>query len=236
MISRSSGPGPVGMAAGAPLVDPLREVAHLGDAVGDLLPEQHSAAARLRPLAHHDLDGVRAPQVVGVHPVTRGQQLVDERLRGLALLGRHAAVAGGGRGAGDGGASPERLLRRPRQRAEAHPGDGDRDVEMYRLLRETRANRYIRVAALAVALERVARHARAEEEQVVEVRHGPLGAEAADVVDALAGRALDLVDDVAIEDRALAEARPPAAADGAPLDLVTRLAERVELGQGGQTP
>ena len=37
-----------------------------------------------------------------------------------------------------------------------------------------RRQRDVRVAALAVALERVARHAGAEEEQVVEVRHRPL--------------------------------------------------------------
>ena len=56
------------------------------------------------------------------------------------------------------------------------------------------------LAALAVALERVARDARAEQQQVVEVRHAALGAEAADVVDALARGALDLGDDVAVEE------------------------------------
>src|SRR4029079_3189883 len=96
-------------------------------------------------------------------------------------------------------------------------------VEVDRLLGEARAERHVRVAALAVALERVARHARAEEEEVVEVRHGPLGAEAADVVDPLARRALDLVDDVAVEDRALAQPGPPAARRRAALRVVVRL-------------
>jgi hypothetical protein len=65
-------------------------------------------------------------------------------------------------------------------------------------------------AALAVALERVARDAGAEEEQVVEVRQRTLRAEAADVVQALAGRPLDLGDRVAVEQRRLAQPRPPA--------------------------
>ena len=67
----------------------------------------------------------------------------------------------------------------------------------------------VRVAALAVALERVARDARAEEEQVVEVRQPPLRAEAADVVDPLARGALDLGDHVAVEEVRLAEPRRP---------------------------
>ena len=123
----------------------------------------------------------------------------------LALLGRHAAVAGRRRGADLARAAAERLLRRRRQRAEAHAGDRDRDLQLERLLREARAERDVGVAALAVALERVARDARAEEEQVVEVRHAPLGAEAADVVDALARRALDLRDHVAVEEVRLAQ-------------------------------
>ena len=170
LISRSSGPGPVGVAAGAALVDALRQVAHRGDAVGDLLAEQHAAAAGLRALADDDLDRVGPAQVVRVHPVARGQQLVDEHLRVAALLGRHAAVAGRRRGAHLAGAAAERLLGGRRQRAEAHAGDRDRDLQLERLLREARPEHDVRVAALAVALERIARHARAEEQQVVEVR------------------------------------------------------------------
>jgi hypothetical protein len=99
-----------------------------------------------------------------------------------------------------------------------------------RLLRKARAERDIRVAALAVALQRVARHAGPQEQQVVEVRHAALGAEAADVVDALAGGPLDLVDHVAVEDRALAQPGSPAAVGGAALDVVAGLPECVELG------
>ena len=63
------GPGPVRMPAGAPLVDPHGQVAHLGDALRDLVAEQHPAAARLGALADDHLNGVRRPQVVRVHPV-----------------------------------------------------------------------------------------------------------------------------------------------------------------------
>ncbi len=54
------GAGPVGMAASRALIDTLRQGAHLGHAVGDLLAEQHAAAAGLGALTDHDLDGVGA--------------------------------------------------------------------------------------------------------------------------------------------------------------------------------
>ena len=121
-------PRPVGVTRGAPLVDPLRQVAHLRDAVGDLVPEQHAAAARLRALADDDLDRVRLAQVVRVHAVAGGEELVDEDLRVLALLRRHPAVAGRRRRPHLARAAAERLLGRGRERAEAHAGDRDRDA------------------------------------------------------------------------------------------------------------
>ena len=106
---------------------------------GDLLAEQHAAAAGLGALADHDLDGVGPAQIVGVHAVARGQILIDEDRRMAALLLRHAAVAGRRRGAGRGGAAAERLLGLRGERAEAHAGDGDRNFQFDRLLREARA-------------------------------------------------------------------------------------------------
>ena len=103
-------PGPVRVAAGRALVDADRQGAHPGDALGDLLAEQHAAAAGLGALAEHDLDRVGLAQVVGVHAVAGRQVLVDQVLGLAALLGGHAAVAGGGRGADLAGAAPERLL------------------------------------------------------------------------------------------------------------------------------
>jgi hypothetical protein len=56
------------MPGGAPLVDPLRQVAHRRDAVGDLVSEQHPAAARLRALADDDLDRVGLRRSSGFIP------------------------------------------------------------------------------------------------------------------------------------------------------------------------
>ena len=169
------------------------------------MPEEHPAAAGLRALPDDDLDRVGLAQVVRVHAVARREQLVDERLRVLALLRRHAAVARRRRGADLGRAAAERLLRRRGERAEAHARDRDRDLQLERLLREPRAEDDVGRAPLAVALERIAGDGRAEEEEVVEVREPPLRAEAADVVDALGRRALDLGDDRAVEEVRLAE-------------------------------
>jgi hypothetical protein len=54
-------------------------------------------------------------------------------------------------------------------------------------------------AALAVAFQRVAADAGAQEQQVVEMRHAPLRAGAADVIDAGGGGAADLGQGVRVE-------------------------------------
>ncbi len=133
------GAGPVRMAAGRALIDAGGERAHLGHALGDLLAEQHAAAAGLGALADHDLDGVGAPQIVGVHAVARGQELIDEEVGVTALLLGHAAVAGGGGSPGLAGAAPQGFLGLSRERAEAHAGDGDGNLDMERFLGEAGA-------------------------------------------------------------------------------------------------
>ena len=162
------------------------------------MPEQHPSPTRLRALADDDLDRVGAPEVVGVHAVAGREELVDQRLRVLALLRRHAPVTGGGRRPDLGRAASEGLLRRRGERSERHSGDGHRDLQLERRLREPRAERDVRAATLAIALERIPRDTRTEEQKVVEVRNSALGAEAPDVVDALACRTLDLGDDDAV--------------------------------------
>jgi hypothetical protein len=174
------------------------------------VPEQHPAAARLRALADDDFDRVGSTKVIRVHPVTRREQLVDQHTRVLALLGRHPAVAGGRRGPDLGGAAAQRLLGRAGQRAEAHARDRDRDVQMNRLARVPRTDHDVGRALLPVALERIARHRSAQEQQVVEVRDAALGAEPADVVHPLARRALDLGDHTPIEGGRFAQPRVPA--------------------------
>ena len=71
------GAGPIGVTAGRTLIDALRQSAHLGDAVGDFLAQQHAAAAWLGALPDDDFDGVGLAQVVGVHAVAGRQILVD---------------------------------------------------------------------------------------------------------------------------------------------------------------
>ena len=115
------------------------------------------------------------------------------------------SVTGGRAGADGARPSPQRLLRGSGERAEAHPRDRDRDLELERLPCEPRPEDDVRVAPLPVALERVPGDARAQEEQVVEVREAPLRAEAADVVDPFAGGALDLGDDATVVQCGLAE-------------------------------
>ena len=185
------GPGPVGVPAGRALVDALGQGAHAGHALGDLLAQQHSATAGLGALAEDHLDRVGLAQVVGVHPVPRRKILVHQVLALAALLGRHAAVAGGRRRAHLAGAAAQRLLGGPGQRAERHAGDRHRNIQVQWMFREPVAENHVGAAPLAVPLQRVARHRRAKEQQVVEMRQRPLGAPAADVVDAGFGGPLD---------------------------------------------
>ena len=67
---------------------PSRQRAHLGDALRDLLAEQHAAAAGLGALADHDLDRVGFAKIVRVHAVARRQHLIDESLRDARVLPR----------------------------------------------------------------------------------------------------------------------------------------------------
>ena len=97
---------------------PCGQRPHSRDPFGDLLAQQHSAAAGLGALAEHHLDRVGLAKVVGVHPVARREILVHQVFALAALLGRHPAVAGGGRRADLAGAAAQRLLGRTGQRAE----------------------------------------------------------------------------------------------------------------------
>src|SRR5205807_357469 len=71
--------GPVGVPAGAALVDSFGQRAHLGDAGADLLPEEDAAAARLGALPDNNLDGVGLAQVVGVEAIAGWEALVHKR-------------------------------------------------------------------------------------------------------------------------------------------------------------
>ena len=128
------GPEPVGMARRRALVDAGRQRAHLGHLVGHLLAHEVAAEADLAALADEDLAGVGQAQVVRVEAVARLDALVEPLVRVAALVGDHAALARAGGGAGHGGAARQRDLGLVGERAEAHAGDVDRDVEHERPL------------------------------------------------------------------------------------------------------
>jgi hypothetical protein len=188
LISRSSGPVQSGCQA-----------PHRRHPLRDLLAEQHAAAPRLGALPDHHLDGVGSAQIVRVHAVARRQILIDEDLGMAALLRRHAAIAGRRRGSGKRCAAPQRLLGFGRQRAEAHAGNGDRDLELDRSLREAGANGDPGAAFLAIAFEWVARDRCSEEQEIVEMRQLALCTGAANVIDAGDRGAADLRQRVVVE-------------------------------------
>ena len=137
---------------------PSGKRAHLGDTRGDLLAEQHAAAAGLGALPDHDFDGVGPAQIVRIHAVARRQHLIDKR------------SANGSRSSGVMPPSPvvvevptavaprpKRFLGWRRKRAEAHAGNGDGNFQLDRLFGEPRADGDIGAAFLAIAFERIAR-------------------------------------------------------------------------------
>src|SRR6185312_9453643 len=129
------GAQPVRMARRRALIDAGRQRAHLRHLVGDLLAHEVAAEADLAALADEELTGVGQPQVMRVEAVARLDALV-EPLRGVAALVRdHAALAGAGGRARHGGAAGERDLGLEGERAEAHAGDVDGDVQHQRALR-----------------------------------------------------------------------------------------------------
>jgi len=189
-------PGPVGMAAGAALVDAHRQIAHAGDPLGDLVAQQHAAAARLGALADDHLEGVRPAQIVRVEAVARRQHLIDQGFRGLPLFLGHAAVAGGGAGAHGGGGAADGFLGVSAQGAEAHAGDGDGNLQLDGFFREAGAQGDVGIAAFPIAFQGIARDRGAEQGQIVEGGDRALAAEAADLVDAGIGGPLNFGDDL----------------------------------------
>ena len=175
------------MAAGRALVDAGRKRPHVGHPLVDLLAEQQAAAAGLGSLADHDLDGVGLTQVGGVEAVARGEDLVHQLRRCLALLGRHATVARGGGRAHVGGSPAQGFLGAGREGAEAHAGDGDGDIELNRFGTVTGAERGRGIAALPIALERVPADRGGQEDEVVEGGELAPGAQATDGVAAGVG-------------------------------------------------
>ncbi len=136
-------------------------------------------------------------QVLEVEPVARRRHLVDQLVGGLALLGQHAALAGAGREARAREAHAERALGVRAERAEAHRRQVDGEGQLERLGDEVgaaAADPRLRLAVLAVALERQARHHARQEDEVVERRQLLERREAADLVAAELGLGVDGAD------------------------------------------
>ena len=193
------------MPRGRALVDPGRQRAHLRDLLGHLLAHQMPAESDLAALADEELARVGEHQVVRVEPVPALDALVVPLRREVALGRDHAALAGARRGAGHRRTLRERHLRLERQRAEAHAGDVDRDVELDRLLREARTEDGLRLALLPVPLDHEPGQRARHEHEVVPVRHLLEHGEAAHAVATELGLDVDVVDDVGREDLAHAE-------------------------------
>ena len=196
---------PVGMPRRRALVDPGRERAHLRDLLGDLLAHEVAAEADLAALADEELTGVREHEVVRVEPVPALDALVVPLRREVALRRDHPALPRARRRAGHGRTLRERHLRLERERAEAHAGDVDGDVELDRVLREARAEDGLRLALLAVALDHEPGQRAGHEHELVPVRDPLEHREAAHAVAPELGLHVDVVDDLRSEDPAVAE-------------------------------
>ena len=103
--------GPVGVATGAALIDALRAGRASPATRSEIFwPSSMPPPPGLAPWPDHDLDRVRATQIVGVHAVARREQLVDQLLGMTALLRGHASVASRGAGADRSRSATESLL------------------------------------------------------------------------------------------------------------------------------
>ena len=96
-------------------------------------------------------------------------------------------------------ARPRASLARADERAEAHAGNGDGDIELEGVRPVAATEHRLRLTALPVALQRIAGDGCREEDEVVEGRELPAGAEPTDGVLARLGHVVDPRDDVGRE-------------------------------------
>ena len=211
------------MAAGRALVDALRQRAHLGDALGDLLAEQHAAAAGLGALADHDLDGIGPAQIVA----------------GSCRSARADIDRPGSR---NGRALPASCRRRrwssrcppivaPRPSASLACADSEPKLmpamvigifSSIGFLAKRVPSDDVGAALLAIAFQRIARHRGAEKQQIVEMRQLALGAAAADIIDAGRRGAADFGQRIADRRSPTCAARCAWICDAARVDLSRR--------------
>ena len=198
------GAEPVWMARRRALIDAGRQRAHLGHLIGHLLAHQMAAETDLAALADEEFASIRQPQMMRVEAVARLDALIEPLHRVAPLVRDHAAFAGAGGRARHGRAARERDLRLVGERAEAHAGDVDRDVERHRPL-GARADHRLGIAFLAIALDDEAGQRAGQKRQIVPVRDLLEQREAAHAVAAELRLDMDVVDDFRREDLTLAE-------------------------------
>ena len=143
--------------------------AHLGHLVGHLLAHQMAAEPDLAALADEELASIGEPQMMRVEAVARLDALIEPLDRVAPLVRDHAAFARAGGRARHGGAAGERDLGLVGERAEAHAGHIDRNVEHHRPL-GLRADHRLGVAFLAIALDDEAGQRARQESQIVPMR------------------------------------------------------------------
>ena len=199
------GAEPVRVARRGALIDAGGQRAHLGDLVGDLLAHQVAAEADLAALADEELTGIGEPQMVRVEAVTRLDTLVQPFGGITPLVRDHAALARAGRGAGHGGAAGERDLGLVAERAKAHAGHVDRDIELQRPL-GLGPDHGLGLALLPIALDHEAGEGAGQKGQIVPGRDFLEQREAAHAVAAELGLDVDVVDHLGREHEALAQA------------------------------
>ena len=139
-----------------------------------------------------------------VEAVARLDALIEPLHRIAPLVGDHAALARAGGRARHGGAAGERDLRLVGQRAEAHAGHIDRDVEHHRPLGLGPDHR-LGLAFLAIALDDEAGQRAGQEGEIVPMRNLLEQREAAHAVAAELRLHMDVVDDLRRENLALAQ-------------------------------
>ncbi len=96
-------------------------------------------------------------------------------------------------------AEAERFLDVGRERTEAHPGDRDGNLQLDRFLREARAQHRFGRALLAIPFQRIPRHRRRQENEIIKSRHAAFGAQAADLVQPRLGRLMNVGEHLAVE-------------------------------------
>ncbi len=198
------GAQPVWMTRGRALIDARRQRAHLGHLVGDLLTHEMTAETDLAALPDEELARVGQAKVVRIEAVSGLDALVVPLLRVPALVGDHAAFARAGGGARHGRPARERGLGLIAERAEAHTGDVDRDVEHERAFR-ARPEHGLRVALLAIALDDEPCQCSRQERQVIPGRDLLEHREAAHAIATELRLDVNVVDDLGREQKALSE-------------------------------